>query len=264
LDSATGLLTILILLLTFLVIALGTPLLRRNRRIALREQVAFAALPLLVSEAIESDRPLHFSFGSAAPGGATTPLLLANIEMITLLATQAAIGARQPLITMSEALSIPVGYDVLRRAYRARNQESKVKLRNVQWYPDAARSLAFAGAVSSVIVEERVSTNVLTGSFGPELALIMDTAARRRQTVIAASDQLEGQAVAFAMSDYPLIGEEMFAGGAYLGQRAAQVGGILAVDVLRFLLVLTIIGLAIESQLGIVRSLLQQLVAQGS
>jgi hypothetical protein len=73
------------------------------------------------------------------------------------------------------------------------------------------------------------------------LALIAAAAYRRDQPIIAASDQLEGQAVAFAVSDRPLIGEEIFAAGAYLGGESSQVGSIVTQDVLRWLLIAAIV-----------------------
>jgi hypothetical protein len=87
------------------------------------------------------------------------------------------------------------------------------------------------------MADEQLNANILMGSFGPELALILEASDRRRQVSVAASDQLEGQAVAFAMSDESLIGEEMFAGGAYLGDGSAQVAGVVTMDALRVLVV---------------------------
>ncbi|MCL4246766.1 MAG: hypothetical protein KJ065_01305 [Anaerolineae bacterium] len=233
-----GILTIIILLVTLVVSLLATAVARiRRQSIVLRHHPAYAAMPLLVSESLEADRTLHFSFGSVIPSGTTTPLMVAAAEVFTLLATRAAVGAQTPLLTMSEVSALPLAYDVLRRAYRLRGRTDQFRNTAVQWYPDGPRSLAFAAALTAAISDEKVSANIFMGSFGPELALIMDAAHRRGQGAIAASDQLEGQAVAYALSDEELIGEEMFAGGAYLGGSAAQVGGVVALDMLRVLLI---------------------------
>jgi hypothetical protein len=93
--------------------------------------------------------------------------------------------------------------------------------------------------------DDNVGANFMVGSFGPELALIADAAYRRNQPLIAASDQLEGQAVAFAVSDKPLIGEEIFAAGAYLGSDAPQMGSVITQDVLRWLLIAAIVVTAV-------------------
>jgi hypothetical protein len=42
------------------------------------------------------------------------------------------------------------------------------------------------------------------------------------------------------MADQPLIGEEIFTAGAYLGETASQIAGVVTQDVLRWLLILFI------------------------
>lgn len=245
-EATTGIVTITILLMAFVVSVLSTVTVRaRRERIVLRQLPAYTLLPQWTSEALESDRPLHFSFGGSGLGSASTPLTLANAETFTLLARRATVGTQTPLMTMSDAGTLPLGYDVLRRAYRARGRVDLFRLGAVQWYPDGARSLAFAAALTGIAADRRVSGHVLLGSYGSELALILDAAARRGQHTIAASDQIEGQAVAFAMADEPVIGEEMFAAPAYLGGGAAQMGSVIALDVLRIGLILALGVLAL-------------------
>jgi hypothetical protein len=109
-----------------------------------------------------------------------------------------------------------------------------------------------AAAQTALVGADRVAGNVLAGSYGSELALIADAAMRRGQHFIATSDQLEGQAVALVMSDQPLIGEEIFAAGAYLGQAANQIASVVTLDVLRWLL---IVGIFIPTELAVLRQL---------
>jgi hypothetical protein len=242
LDSTTQVITVLILLLAMVISVIATQFIRRRRSlVTLRPLPAYDMLPLRVGEAIEANRPVHISLGSAGIGGANTVLTLASAELFYQTAQRAAIGAVAPILTISDTTAIPLGQDMLRRAYRARNLLEQYPRGSVRWYPAGPRSLAFAAALTATIADERVANNVLVGSFGPELALVTDAAVRRDQGVIAASDQLEGQAVAYAMSDQPLIGEEIFTAGAYLGDSATQTGAIVALDILRLLLILAIL-----------------------
>lgn len=234
--------TVLILLLTLVVSVISTQFIRRRRGlVTLRDIAAYSELPLRVGEAIEANRPVHVSFGSASLGGANTLLALASAELFYQTAERAAIGAAPPLLTLSSPTAIPLGQDMLRRAYQSRGLLARYPRGRVRWYPAGERSLAFAAALTALQGDERVAHNVLVGSFGSELALATEAAQRRDQGVIAASDQLEGQAVAFAMTDSPLIGEEIFTAGAYLGQSASQTGAVVTLDVLRLLLVLAIL-----------------------
>jgi hypothetical protein len=92
-----------------------------------------------------------------------------------------------------------------------------------------------------------VYSSVLLGRFGFEIALLGEGALRHDQALIAHSDLVEGQAVAFAQADHLLIGEELYAGAAYLGGRPLERGGLIALDVLRWLVILGIVVAALQA-----------------
>jgi hypothetical protein len=89
------------------------------------------------------------------------------------------------------------------------------------------------------------TANIFAGNFGIEIGLMMEASARRNLPSIGVSDQLEGQAVAYAFSEHVLLGEEVFAAGAYLGENASQVAEQIALDILRWLLVIGLVALLI-------------------
>jgi hypothetical protein len=53
---------------------------------------------------------------------------------------------------------------------------------------------------------------------------------------LAGSDNPAAQAMLFATTDHPLIGEDLFAGGAYIACAPAHVGSLQAQDVIRLLI----------------------------
>jgi hypothetical protein len=255
-NNDTQVITILILLLTLVVSVIVTQFVRRrNDLFTLRDIPAYRALPMVVGEAIEANRPVHVSLGSAGLGGTNTLLALASAELAYQTVQRTAIGAVAPVITLSDPSALPLAQDTLRRAYRARGLLDRYRAGSVQWYPAGGRSLAFAAALTSVVGSEGVGGSILAGSYGPELALIAEASNRRGQHLIATSDQLEGQAVALAMADEPLLGEDVFAAGAYLGQAATQIAGLVTQDVLRWLLILFIF---IPTELAIIGQLREQ------
>lgn len=242
-NSTVQVLTALTILILFVVLVISTQFARR-RRIAfpLRPISAYAALPLMVGEAIEAGRPVHLSFGSAGLGGYSTPLALASADFFDGVTQRAATGSIMPIVTMSETSAIPLGYGTLRRAYAARGRLDRAQFSgNVRWYAGGTRSLAFAAALTGVIGDDRPTGNILAGSFGTELALPLDAAMRRRQLTIAGSDQLDGAAIAYVMADHALLGEEVFTAGAYLDDRATALGTVVTMDVLRLLLILSLL-----------------------
>lgn len=242
-NSTAQFIGIILVLFTLASVAFLTQSARR-RKGSLRPIEAYAMLPLQIGASIEADRPVHLSFGSAGIGGEATPLALASAEFFYQIVLRAATGETAPVFTMSSPTAIPLAQDTLRRAYLSRGRLDRYTGGSIQWYPAGAYSLAFAAALTGMTGNERVVSNVLAGNFGLEMALVLDAAARRDVTSIATSGRLEGQAVAYAMADYALLGEEIFAAGAYLSDQPSQIAVLTTVDVLRALVIITILILA--------------------
>ncbi len=242
-DSTIQILTIVIFFLTLIVTIIVTQFVRRRRGLyTLRDIAAFQRLPSMIGEAIESNRPVHVSLGNAALGGESTLVALANAELMYQVARRAVIGTAAPIFTVGDSSALPLAQDTLRRAYASRGLVSSAPYSSARWYPgNGGHALALAAALSATLADDKVGANVLGGSFGTELALVGYAAARRNQSIIATSNLLEGQAVAWVMSDEALIGEEVFAAGAYLGDSSSQIAGVVTQDVLRLLLILAIL-----------------------
>jgi hypothetical protein len=241
-DSTTQTLTAIILTIAMAISVVVTQFIRRRRDLyVLRDILTYKNIPLMVGKAVEANRPILVSLGSSGLGGSTTLLSLASAELFYQIAARAAIGGVSPILAVSDASALPLGQDTLRRAYASRGMLGRYQGDSVRWYPGGGRSLAFAAALTATLGDDDVSSTVLAGSFGPELALVGEAAARRNQGFIATSDQLEGQAVAYGMSDRALIGEEIFAAGAYLGGSPSQVASIVTLDILRLVLIVALV-----------------------
>ena len=203
---------------------------RRGKRRAQRQMAAVARIGEWTSQSIEANRPLHLALGGAEVGKESTAVALAEAEFFHHIIERASASDVAPIITTSAALSVPLGQDTLRRAWAGGGYLSRA-----QWYPG---DLAYAAAVTAALQPDDPAAHVLAGSFGPELALLIDSADRREQGSLAVSDRLEGQAVAYAMADEYLIGEELFAAAGYVTDDGrAQADGIV-LDVWRALVIM--------------------------
>ncbi len=213
---------------------------RRSAR-SLRVMPAWQALPRLLEQAAARGQPVHVSTGGAGLQDGDSLLALAGAEFVF----QTARLAQGPVIMTTSASSmIPLGYETLRRAQRARGFAGSMLPGTLRWFPDGPRSLAWAGAATALMGSEYVGANLLVGRFGPELALVSQAAARHGQPLLAASDQLDGQAVAWANADEPLIGEELYFAGAWLHPTPGNQAAVLMQDTLRWLLIAALVTMA--------------------
>jgi hypothetical protein len=84
---------------------------------------------------------------------------------------------------------------------------------------------------------------MLNGSYGFEGGLAADFGERARVFVIGGTDDVQSQALLYTAAQHPLIGEEVFAGPAYLEVGTLHKASLRAQDVVRFaLLVLILLG----------------------
>ena len=109
----------------------------------------------------------------------------------------------------------------------------------------------YAAGAMHITPNENVSANILMGHFGPEAGLLADASERENVVVIGASDNLAGQSVLFASSQDALIGEELFAAGAYIGTGAAHAASLTVQDILRWLIIIVLVAGAFLKFAGI-------------
>ena len=206
---------------------------RRSRRLSQQQVPGFERLPGWVGQAIEAGRPLHLSFGSAGIDKDNAAVAAAEAELFYHIIKAAGSGDVAPVISTSSSATIPLCQDTIRRAWDGNDRRARAR-----WFPQGPRSMAFAAGLTATMQVDNPSAHILAGSFGPELALILDSAQRQGQGSFAVSDQLEGQAIAYAMADEVLIGEQLFSAAAYLSNESTARADASVQDVWRGLLIM--------------------------
>jgi hypothetical protein len=110
---------------------------------------------------------------------------------------------------------------------------------------------SYAAGAIPVMRDENISTNVIVGNFGLEVALMADAAERQDNFTMVASDNIPAQAVLFAAGSNPLIGEELYAVGAYVQAGAVHTASLRVQDLLRWALIVAIVVGAVLKLVGI-------------
>jgi hypothetical protein len=243
-ESNIQIIAFALILLTFAL----TLIVRRRTRTPQRPLAALDVLPRMTGRSIEAGEPLLVSTGSAAPGNESTLLALLGNEFIYYLTREVAIGDAAPLFTVADTAALPLALDTLSRAYSDANRPGYQAI-NARWYPSQSRTLAFAAAMMTLQTDDTIAGNVLVGRFATDIGLILDASTRRGRLSLAVSDTLGGQAVAYALADGALIGEELFAAPAYLDDDPGLTNRNLVIDLLRLLLIFAILGVLLADPL---------------
>ena len=228
------------LLVLTAVLLLAFIFLRRRSPASFRIIDAYERLNRSVGLAVENGTRLHISLGRGnlltARGGSA----LAGLAMLRRLAERTSVSDRPPIATSGDASLAILSQDTLRSGYRAAGAEEQYRFTTGRL--TGLTPFSYAAGAIPIIHDENVSTTVILGDLGAESALLAEASDRENANLIAASDNLSAQSVFYASSQEPLIGEELFAAGAYVGAGTAHEASLNVQDILRWLIILALIA----------------------
>ncbi|MCL4393466.1 MAG: hypothetical protein M1482_01385 [Chloroflexi bacterium] len=243
---------------------------KRGARLSLRPIPGYAALKGLLARAAEAGQPVHLSLGTAGIGDAATADTTAGLEVLEYLADRAAISASPPIVTIANPTALPVAQDLLRRAYRRQGYPEEFDPARVRFVaPDPVLyagvsptpaiyaaspndAFAYAAGTMQVLNKHKLTANVMIGRFGDEFLLLGETGAQRHLTQIGGTSSPSVLPFVFASVSHPLIGEEIYAGGAYLSDKPAHLSSLMAQDTMRWALVVGIALAIVLKSVGLV------------
>jgi hypothetical protein len=214
---------------------------QRGKLPDLRPIQAFTALRGVMARAIETGRAVHVSLGVGGITSDVTADSLAGLSALEYLADQSAATGLAPIVTMADPTLLPLAQDVIRRSHGADREEAAKAVRHVRWI--APEPAAYAAGVMDILGGEGVDANVMIGSFGDEYLLMGEAASRRKITHIGGASDPNVLPFVFASADQALMGEDMYAAGAYLSRKAWHIGSLLAQDFMRWGIVAVIVVL---------------------
>jgi hypothetical protein len=233
----------MIALAVFLIAALlllAFTFMRRKSPAVFRKIEAYERLKRVVGQAVEDGTRLHISIGRGNLFTSRGGSALAGLAMLRRLSERTSLSDHPPIVSSGDASLAVLSQDTLQAGYHAAGADDQYRFTTGRL--TGLTPFAFAAGTIPIIRDENVSANVVIGDFGPEAALLAEAADREDTDLIAASDNPSAQAVLYVSSQEPLIGEELFAAGAYLGAGASHDASLQTQDVLRWLVILAIFG----------------------
>ena len=224
------------------VLLLALTFIKRKSPPAFREIAALTRLKRAAGLAVEDGTRLHVSLGR---GGLVRPRGAASLSALALLrqiGEQTSISDRPPVATSGDPVLAALSQDTLQAACQSAGVEELFQ-------PTSGRlggltPFSYAAGAMTVARQEQVSTDVLMGDFGAEVGLLTEASERENSTLIAATSEPSAQAILFASATEPLVGEELFAAPAYIGNDPAQRASLQAQDILRWLIILALLAAA--------------------
>ena len=245
-TETLGLAFVLIFLALMIILATGK---RERSWRSFRHIPAFVRLRRSIGLAVEAGQRLHISLGRGGLDGPQAGSAFIGLSILQRIVRVASVSDRPPVASSGNALLAILAQDTTRATMRNIGMSSQVDPAAGQL--TGLTPFAYAAGAVPIILDQQVSVNLIAGSMGSEVGLMMDAADRSGSLTLAGSDQLAAQAVLFATAQEPLIGEELYAAGAYLQAGPFHASSVRTQDVFRWIVAGGILAGAILKMVGL-------------
>jgi len=203
----------IVVLLLFVGLLIGFTAFGRRWPVVLRPLRGFDELSTAIERAVEAGERVHLSLGTGSVIGSDSAPALAGLAMLSRIATATTMSDKPVVVTAGDGAMALLAQDTLRVAYeRARASERYQSISGRMLGPTP---FSYIASLPILIETEDVSVHLLAGSYGA------------------------------------LIGEEVFAGGAYLNVGPFHIASLRTQDVVRMVIVALILLGTILSTLGV-------------
>lgn len=210
---------------------------RRGRAFYIRRIPGIDALEESVGRATEIGRPVVFVPGI---GGLDNMQTIAGLSVLSWVARRCVQMMVRIFVPIAEPVVISVAGDMLREAFRQEGNDEAFNAKDIVFF--GRDENAFAAGVIGLITRERAAAAYYFGGFGFESLLIAENGNRAGAIQVAATADFFQIPFFLCACDYTLIGEELYAAGAYLSRDPIQVGALSGQDFCKALLMFVILA----------------------
>jgi hypothetical protein len=199
----------------------------KGKKIEIRPIAGFDAIPEAVGRAAEMGRPVHYTPGWAGLVAAT----FAGLEVLGEVTKQCAKYNVRLVTCVSNPETYAVTEQIMMQSYV---EAGAAEL----WRPDDCRFVSSDGtaaisAVIGVMNREQVASNIMIGQFTVEALILAEAGNSVGALQIAGTSNIIQLPFFIVACDYTILGDEMFAAGAYFGQNKLHLGCIRGEDILK-------------------------------
>jgi hypothetical protein len=214
--------------------------------VVLRKIAGLDAIEEAVGRATEMGRPVHFSPGISDITVDTAPQTFAGLEILSFVTGVCARYNANLIVTIQVPNVFPLAQEVVRQGYMTAGKSDMFKEDSVRFM--APESFAYAAGVLGILQREQAAANIMIGAWWAESLIIAEAGSQVGAIQIGGTANMHQLPFLIAACDYTLVGEEIYAGSAYLSQEKDKIGAIVAQDYIKLaVMALTIIGVVFMS-----------------
>lgn len=215
---------------------------------SVRPIAGLEALDEAIGRATELGRPVFFVPGRAEINSSDAAQTLAALEILSHVAEKTAAYDTGLITAISAPNVYPVAQEVIHESYLKAGKSDAYNDDMVQFY--SSEQFAFGSACLGTMMREKVAAAIMVGFFQAESLLLAEGANQAGAVSISGCTRLYQIPFFVVACDYTLIGEELFAGGAYLTKNPVKLGSMAGQDLAKLVSVIFLALGAIMETMG--------------
>jgi len=198
---------------------------RRHPYAYIRRIAGLNAIEEALGRATEMGRPVLY-----VPGVMDVDRLetIASLAILKEVARESARHGTRLQVPTCYPLAMTAASEVVRAAYQEEGRPDLFRPEDVRFLTD--NLFAYAGAVCGIMLRERPAANFFLGEFYAESLILAETGNTTGAIQIAGTGQPTQLPFFIAACDYTLLGEELFAAGAYISRAPVLMGSLKGQD----------------------------------
>jgi hypothetical protein len=229
LNVLIGLLTFGSLILYFIYHA------RRGKSLFVRRIPGLERVEEALGRATELGKSILYISGI---GGEADVQTIASMNILGNIAEEVAHYDTDLLVPCINPIVMTIEQELVKQGYTRAGRPENYKESSVFYL--TSQQFAYAAAVSGIMVREKPAANFLMGSFAAESLILAESGASTGAIQIAGTASPSQIPFFIVACDYTLIGEELFAAGAYMSREPLLLGSLKGQDIAKFIIMVLI------------------------
>lgn len=197
---------------------------RQGRQLYIRRIPGLSALDEAIGRSTEMGRPLLYSAGLSG----LDVVGLQAMAILSHVVRKAAHFGTRVIVPMADPLLYTVAEEVTREAYAAEGVPEQFNAEDIRFL--SGNQFAWASGVVGILHREEVSTALYFGYYYAESLILTENGQMVGAIQIAGTPSTTQIPFFLASCDYTIIGEEYYAGSAYISREPTLLGSLVGQD----------------------------------
>jgi hypothetical protein len=201
----------------------------KEGKITIRRIPGLDAIEEVVGRAVEMGRPIFDIIGMGTFTDIYATQTIAGLSILSYVSTLSARLGAELVAPQASVDVMPVAAEIVRESYRIEDKLDELDIDEQLPYLSGTQ-FAWASGIIGMASRMRPAGNIMIGPFWAESMMFAETFDRVGAMQVGGTARMYQIPFFAALCDYVLIGEEIFAAGAYVSGDPQQIGSIAAQD----------------------------------